>query len=102
MTRPLEAACNSLRAELNTVHRRLLAHLEGRDLPLRLRDGPSKKANYKIMAARLQHEIKELQQKAKAAKLRLESEIKVIKKAKRKKIKPTKIMNIIIFWIIKI
>lgn len=136
MTRPLEAACNSLRAELNTVHRRLLAHLEGRDLPLRLRDGPSKKviffcykvwsrsipltgkeklminyhltkfspslisdkahvnnrfvklliknflwpklqANYKIMAARLQHEIKELQQKAKAAKLRLESEIKV-------------------------
>jgi len=34
-------------------------------------------ANYKIMAARLQHEIKELQQKAKAAKLRLESEIKV-------------------------
>ncbi|CAL8077922.1 unnamed protein product [Orchesella dallaii] len=76
MTRPLEAACNSLRAELNTVHRRLLAHLEGRDLPLRLRDGPSKKANYKIMAARLQHEIKELQQKAKSAKLRLESEIK--------------------------
>jgi hypothetical protein len=34
-------------------------------------------ANYKIMAARLQHEIKELQQKAKAAKLRLETEIKV-------------------------
>jgi hypothetical protein len=29
------------------------------------------------MAARLQHEIKELQQKAKAAKLRLESEMKV-------------------------
>lgn len=45
MTRPLEAACNSLRAELNTVHRRLLAHLEGRDLPLRLRDGPSKKVS---------------------------------------------------------
>jgi len=34
-------------------------------------------ANYKIMAARLQHEIKELQQKVKAAKLRLESEAKV-------------------------
>ena len=29
------------------------------------------------MSARLQHEIKELQQKVKAAKLRLESEIKV-------------------------
>lgn len=45
MTRPLEAACTSLRAELNTVHRRLIAHLEGRDLPLRLRDGPSKKVS---------------------------------------------------------
>jgi len=34
-------------------------------------------ANYKIMAARLQHEIKELQQKVKAAKLRLDSEMSV-------------------------
>ncbi|CAG7816472.1 unnamed protein product [Allacma fusca] len=83
LTRPLEASCSSLRAELNTVHRRLLAHLEGRDLPLRLRDGPSKKANYKIMAARLQHEIKELQQKVKAAKLKLESEIKLKEQADR-------------------
>jgi len=47
MTRPLEAACNSLRNELNTVHRRLIAHLEGRDLPLRLRDGPSKKVRHR-------------------------------------------------------
>jgi predicted Holliday junction resolvase-like endonuclease len=79
----LEGACTSLRGELNNVHRRLLAHLEGRDLPLRLRDGPSKKANYKIMAARLQHEIKELQQKVKAAKLRLESETKLKEQAER-------------------
>jgi len=76
---PLEQACAHLRLELDAAHKHLLSNLENRELPLRIKDGPSRKANLKMNASRLQHEIKDLNRTIGSVKLRLESEIKVRK-----------------------
>lgn len=74
---PLEHACSQLRLELDAAHRHLLSSLDNRDAPLRVKDGPSRKANLKMTACKMQNEINDLNRSIGSVKLRLESEIKV-------------------------
>ncbi|XP_065350120.1 uncharacterized protein LOC135946033 [Cloeon dipterum] len=75
---PLEHACHQLRLELD---RQLMSALDnGKEQQVRVtghREGPSRRADLKMAACRLQREVKDLNRNIGAVKLRLESEIKM-------------------------
>ncbi|XP_059090636.1 uncharacterized protein LOC131886355 isoform X2 [Tigriopus californicus] len=73
-TGPLEVVCNALREELDAAHKERIQAFEIKMQPIIIRDGPSKKANYKIQAARLHYDIYALTQRLRHTTMRAEHE----------------------------
>merc|ERR1719361_519371 len=76
-TEPLEQDCTGLREELDAQHRKRMESFEIQLKPIIIRDGPSKKANYKIQAAKIQYDIYSLLQRLRVNKMRSEHEEKM-------------------------
>jgi len=75
-TDPLEAGCKALRNELDEQHKIRMESFEIKMKPIIIKDGPSKKANFKIQAAKLQYEIYSLSQRLRYTTFRAENEEK--------------------------
>jgi len=75
-TDPLEGECKALRNELDEQHKIRMESFEIKMKPIIIRDGPSKKANWKIQAAKLQYEIYSLSQRLRYTTFRAENEEK--------------------------
>lgn len=76
-TEPLEHDCRNLRDELDDQHKKRMESFEIQMKPIIIRDGPSKKANYKIQAAKVQYDIYSLLQRLRVNKMRSEHEEKM-------------------------
>merc|ERR1712098_973082 len=75
-TEPLEQDCRRLRDELDDQHKKRMESFEVKMKPIIIRDGPSKKANYKIQAAKIQYDIYSLSQRLRYTIMRTENEEK--------------------------
>lgn len=75
-TDPLETECKALRNELDDQHKLRMESFEVKMKPIIIRDGPSRKANFKIQAAKLQYEIYSLTQRLRYTNFRAENEEK--------------------------
>lgn len=73
-TAPLEEVCAALREDLDAQHKKRLEAFETKMKPIIIKDGPSKKANYKIAAAKLHYEIYALTQRLRLTTIRVEYE----------------------------
>jgi len=73
----LPEECTDLREELDAQHRKRMESFEIQMKPIIIRDGPSKKANYKIQAAKVQYDIYALLQRLRVNKMRSEHEEKL-------------------------
>lgn len=73
----MEVSCKSLQAVLKHQQDKLVKQMEFWKIPLKIEDQESKEAYHRNEIIKLHYQILELQQKAKKAKLKLESEIKV-------------------------
>ncbi|KAL8625719.1 hypothetical protein ACOMHN_043994 [Nucella lapillus] len=78
-TPPLEEQTNRLKEELDALHRKLMAVLEGpKEKNVKLGDNrPSQKNNYVIQCTRLQHDIEDLKRRIENAKMKLTAEMKL-------------------------
>ena len=72
--------CTSLRNDLDEQHKIRMESFEIKMKPIIIRDGPSRKANFKIQAAKLAYEIYSLSQRLRYTTFRTENEEKVKKK----------------------
>jgi len=75
-TEALESDCTSLRNDLDEQHKIRMDSFEIKMKPIIIRDGPSKKANWKIQAAKLAYEIYSLTQRLRYTSFRAENEEK--------------------------
>merc|ERR1712029_528857 len=75
-TEALESDCTSLRNDLDEQHKIRMDSFEIKMKPIIIRDGPSKKANWKIQAAKLAYEIYSLTQRLRYTTFRSENEEK--------------------------
>lgn len=73
----MEVSCKSLQAVLKHQQDKLVKQMEFWKIPLKIEDQESKETYHRNEIIKLHYQILELQQKAKKAKLKLESEIKV-------------------------
>ncbi|XP_070194594.1 caldesmon-like isoform X2 [Littorina saxatilis] len=79
-TPPLEEQTNRLQDELEGLHRKLMATLEGpKEKNIKLGGGsnPSQKNNYVIQCTKLQHDIDDLKRRVENAKMKLTAEMKL-------------------------
>merc|ERR1740123_1229521 len=75
-TEGLEQDCYALRNELDEQHKIRMESYEIKMKPIIIRDGPYKKANWKIQAAKLAYEIYSLTQRLRYTNFRAENEEK--------------------------
>ncbi|KAL8584612.1 hypothetical protein ACOMHN_002341 [Nucella lapillus] len=78
-TPPFEDQTNRLREELDALHRKLMAALEGpKEKNVKAGDNlPSQRNNYIIQCTRLQHDIDDMKRRVENAKMKLTAEMKV-------------------------
>jgi len=73
-TGPLEEVCAALREALDAETKKRMEAFENKMKPIIIKDGPSRKANYKINAAKLYYEIYSLSQRLRLTTIRVEHE----------------------------
>uniref|UniRef100_A0A0K2T2L4 Spermatogenesis-associated protein 1 C-terminal domain-containing protein n=1 Tax=Lepeophtheirus salmonis TaxID=72036 RepID=A0A0K2T2L4_LEPSM len=73
-TTPLDEVINALRKELDEENKKRMDTFDLKMKPIIIKDGPSRKANYKIAAAKLHYEIYEMSVRLRHTALRAEQE----------------------------
>ena len=82
-----------MRNDLDEQHKIRMESFEIKMKPIIIRDGPSRKANFKIQAAKLAYEIYSLSQRLRYTTFRTENEEKVKKKIEKNRIDITYILS---------